>query len=107
MNTPLREYYLTYERVSTDDQVKTQSCNDQKLVNDRYINSNGWKLADNADYRDEGIPGSTLERPSLQDLIIRCSEDKTIVAVVITESDRLARGNISYIFIREALKNVA
>ena len=95
---------LTYERVSTDDQAQTQSCNDQKAVNDKFIASNGWRVAENGDYRDEGISGSTTDRPGLQDLLIRCSEDKSVKAVVVTETDRLARGNKSFIPIREALK---
>lgn len=37
---------LTYERVSTDDQALTKSCDDQKSVNDKFIASNGWKLAE-------------------------------------------------------------
>src|SRR3989344_1392898 len=97
-------YCLTYERVSTDDQAQTKSCDDQKTTNDRFIASQGWELAKNADYRDEGISGSSLERPGLQDLLIRCQEDKTIKAVVVTETDRLARGNKAFIPIREALK---
>ena len=98
-------YALTYERVSTDDQAQTQSCNDQKAVNDRYIESQGWLLADNGDYRDEGISGSLLaERIGLQDLLLRCQNDKQINTIVVTETDRLARGNLAYIPIREALK---
>lgn len=97
-------YLLTYERVSTDDQKNTQSCNDQKTVNDRFIKSNNWKLAENSDYRDEGISGSTLDRAGLQDLLIRCQEDKNIKGVVVTETDRLARGNDAYIPIRAILK---
>lgn len=99
-----RSFTLTYERVSTDDQKYTKSCDDQKTVNDRYLTTNGWKLAENADYRDEGISGSITDRPGLQDLLIRCQEDKTIKSVVITETDRLARGNLAYLTIREALK---
>jgi len=95
---------LTYERVSTEDQVQTKSCDDQKTTNDRFIASQGWKTATNGDYRDEGISGSSLERPGLQDLLIRCEEDSEIGAVIVTETDRLARGNLSYITIREALK---
>lgn len=97
---------LTYERVSTDDQARTPSCNDQKTVNDRYISSKGWTLAKKGDYRDEGISGSILDRPGLQDLIIRCQEDKTIKALVVTETDRLARGNDAYIPIRAILKKL-
>jgi DNA invertase Pin-like site-specific DNA recombinase len=98
-------YVLTYERVSTDDQAKTQSCNDQKSVNDRYAESQGWIVAEQGDYRDEGISGTLLaERDGLQDLLLRCQKDKTIKAVIVSESDRLARGNLAYIPIREALK---
>lgn len=95
---------LTYERVSTEEQTHTKSCDDQKTTNDRFILKNGWILAERADYRDEGISGKITERPGLQDLLIRCKEDKNIKAVVVTETDRLARGNQAYIFIRELLK---
>ncbi len=99
-----KQFCLTYERVSTDDQKNTQSCNDQKTVNDRFIGTNSWSLAENADYRDEGISGSTLDRPGLQDLLIRCHENKSIKSIVVTETDRLARGNDAYIPIRAMLK---
>lgn len=95
---------LTYERVSTDDQAQTKSCDDQKTTNDRFAASQGWELAHNSNYRDEGISGSSLERPGLQDLLIRCQEDSSIKAVIVTETDRLARGNLAYITIRESLK---
>ena len=95
---------LTYERVSTDDQALTKSCDDQKTVNDRFITSNGWIVAENGDYRDEGISGSTTDRPGLQDLLIRCEKDPSIQAIIVTETDRLARGNRAFIPIREALK---
>ena len=91
-------------RVSTDDQKNTPSCNDQKTVNDRFVTTQNWKLANNGDYRDEGISGSTLDRAGLQDLLIRCKEDKTIKGIVVTEADRLARGNDAYIPIRAMLK---
>ena len=99
-------YCLTYERVSTEDQVNTPSCDDQKTTNDRYIASQGWQVAKNGDYKDEGLKGSYLpeDRPGLQDLIIRCSEDKSIKAVVCSEADRLSRGNVAFIPIRETLK---
>ncbi len=99
-----REFYLTYERVSTEDQALTKSCDDQKSTNDRYISSQGFTLANNADYRDEGRPGSSLDRAGLQDMLIRCQTDPMVKAIVVTESDRLARGNLTYLTIREALK---
>ncbi|MGH7203708.1 MAG: recombinase family protein [Candidatus Levyibacteriota bacterium] len=97
-------YVLTYERVSTEDQKNTKSCDDQKSLNDRFIAQKGWKLASNGDYRDKGISGTTTNRPGLQDMLIRCQEDERIKAIVISESDRIARGNLTYLFIREALK---
>ena len=104
MTTTNDYYVLTYERVSTEDQTHTKSCDDQKTTNDRYIEQNGWILAENSDYRDEGLSGMKLERPGLQDMLIRCQEDKSIKAVVVTETDRLARGGLVYLTIREALK---
>ncbi|SRR5260221_1784534 len=99
-------YVLSYERVSTEEQTHTKSCDDQKVANDRYILQQGWTLAENGDYRDQGLSGKSLERPGLQDLLIRCQEDKTIKAIVVTEADRLARGNITYLFVREQLKKL-
>lgn len=101
------EYFVvTYERVSTEEQTHTRSCADQKVMNDRYIVQQGWKLVEHGDYRDEGISGKTTERPGIQDLIIRCQEDKRIKAVIVTEADRIARGNVAFLFIRESLKKV-
>ena len=99
-------YVLTYERVSTEEQTHTKSCDDQKALNDRHIEQNGWVLAENGDYRDEGISGKTIDRPGIQDLIIRCQEDKRIKAVIVTEADRIARGNVTFLFIRETLKKL-
>src|SRR5947209_7476709 len=91
---------LTYERVSTEEQTHTQSCIDQKSLNDKHVRERGWQLALKGDYRDEGISGTKLDRPGLQDLIIRCQKDKFIKAIVVTETDRIARGNLAYITIR-------
>lgn len=96
---------LTYERVSTEEQTHTKSCDDQKAINDRYIFQQGWSLAENGDYRDEGISGKLSERPGLQDLLIRCKDDPQIKAVIVSEADRIARGNQAFIFIRETLKS--
>lgn len=105
--TEINDYYvLTYERVSTEEQTHTKSCDDQNIMNDRFISQQGWIIADNGDYRDEGISGKTTDRPSLSDLIIRCQEDKRIKAIVVTEADRIARGNMAYLFIRETLKKL-
>ena len=98
-----RNYCLEYSRISTDEQ-NPQSCTDQSTINKRFISSINKKLALNGSYRDEGVSGSTLDRAGLQDLLIRCQEDKSIYAVVVTESDRAARGNLSYITLRETLK---
>src|SRR3989344_7128350 len=100
-----RNYCLEYSRISTDEQ-NPQSCEDQSTINKRFIASINKKLATNGSFRDEGVSGSTLDRAGLQDLLIRCQEDKSIYAVVVTESDRAARGNLSYITLREALKKL-
>ena len=93
---------LTYERVSTEEQARTKSCDDQKSVNDRYISEKRWVCV--GDYRDEGVSGTKTERKALKEMIDRCTEDHTIKGVVITEADRLARGISTYITIRDVLK---
>lgn len=95
---------LSYVRVSTEEQTHTKSCDDQMTLIHRHIEQQGWKLAKNGDYRDEGISGTKLERPGLQEMLVRCQEDKAIKAIVVTETDRLARGLDAYIPIRAILK---
>lgn len=102
-NVHPREYFLEYSRFSTQDQ-NPQSCDDQSALNKRHIDKIGGKLAPQGSYRDEAYSGSSLDRPGLQDLLIRCENDSTIKAIVVSESDRLARGNLAYLTIREALK---
>src|SRR5215469_10377068 len=104
MKTTNDYYVASYERVSTEEQTHTRSCEDQKIMNDRYIAQQGWQLIEHGDYRDEGLSGKSIDRPGLQDLIIRCQEDSRIKAVVVTEADRIARGNVAFLFIRESLK---
>jgi len=55
-------------------------------------------------YRDEGRSGTNLNRPALKDLLSKCQEDKSINAVVIQETDRLARNTKDHLTIKALLQ---
>ena len=94
---------LIYCRVSTEEQVKEgYSLDAQEKFCERYAKENGYRVA--GIYRDEGKSGTTLERPALQDLLAKCQQDKSIGAVVVQETDRLARNTKDHLTIRAILK---
>jgi hypothetical protein len=55
-------------------------------------------------FRDEGKSGTTLDRPALQDLLAKCTKGTTINAVVVQETDRLARNTHDHLTIRALLQ---
>src|SRR6185295_5027524 len=55
-------------------------------------------------YRDEGKSGTTLDRPALKDLLARCGEANSIGAVIVQETDRLARNTHDHLTIRAVLQ---
>jgi len=63
---------------------------------------NGYKVV--YVYRDEGRSGTNLNRPALKDLLSKCQEDKSINAVVIQETDRLARNTKDHLTIKALLQ---
>jgi len=63
---------------------------------------NGYKVA--GVYRDEGRSGTNLNRPALKDLLSKAQEDKSISAVIIQETDRLARNTKDHLTVRALLQ---
>jgi len=96
---------LIYSRVSTDEQAKEgQSIEAQIKLCSAYIEQNGYVLAKNGVYKDEGKSGSNTNRPGLQDLLQRVIDDKTIQAVFVLDTDRLARNTLDHLNIKTILK---
>lgn len=94
---------LIYCRVSTEEQAKEgYSLDAQKKFCSRFAEHNGYTIT--GIYRDEGKSGTIIERPALQEMLSRCQEDKSIEAVLVQETDRLARGTSIHLAIKAILK---
>lgn len=98
---------LIYKRVSTDEQAgdEKHSLRTQQELCERAINDGGvYRLADNGVYEDPGRSATNMNRPGLQDMLIRIQEDKSIGAIVVQDTDRLARNVGDHLTIKALLR---
>lgn len=88
MDTP--RYAAIYARVSTDEQVKGYSIPTQIEACRKLADRQGYMVPDGYVLIDEGISGTTMERPGLRQLreLIR---SRAIQATIIYDLDRLSR----------------
>lgn len=94
---------LIYCRVSTDEQAQEgYSLDAQEKFCRQFAQSNGYDIF--GMYRDEGKSGTKLDRPALQDLLAKVQEDKSINAVLVQETDRLARNTKDHLTIKAILQ---
>ena len=77
-----------YTRVSSDEQVKGFSLEEQERMCKAAIESKGWEYV--TTFSDPGISGRTMKRPGLQSMIAAI-KDGEVQAVVIYKLDRLSR----------------
>ncbi len=97
------EQALTYLRVSTGRQAdEGWSLDAQEKFCRRYADDNDYEIA--GVFREEGKSGTNADRPALKDMLARCQSDKSIKAVLVQETDRLARNTADHITIRAMLK---
>ena len=98
---------LIYCRVSTEEQAQSdrQSLKTQLWLCEKAINeSKEYNLAENGVYEDPGKSATNMNRPGLQDMILRVQEDKSIGAVFVQDTDRLARNASDHLTIKAILK---
>jgi site-specific DNA recombinase len=92
-----------YTRVSTTRQQQTQTIEQQLDRLQTYVAAEGWSLAAEHIFRDEGYSGTRLNRPGLDRL-----RDGAAMAeferVLITAPDRLARNYVHQMVILEELE---
>ena len=94
---------LIYCRVSTEDQAREgYSLDAQEKLCDRFARAEGYQIVEI--YRDEGKSATSLDRPALQDLLDQCQRDKSVGAVIVQETDRLARNTKDHLVIKAILK---
>ena len=96
---------LIYSRVSTEEQAETgRSIDDQIKICDRFAKDNDYSVV--GIYKDPGKSATNMNRPGLQDLILRCQDDRNIDAVMVQDTDRLARNEADHLQIKAMLKKV-
>jgi len=101
------EHALIYCRVSTEEQAEDghHSLHTQLKLCKRAIEESGkFKLAPDGVYEDPGKSATNMNRPGLQDMLLRVQEDKTIKAIFIQDTDRLARNANDHLTIKALLQ---
>ncbi|MDD3926879.1 MAG: recombinase family protein [bacterium] len=92
-----------YCRVSTEEQAdKGFSLDAQEKLCSEFAQSNGYKII--GVYRDEGKSGTTINRPALTEMLSRCNKDISLSAVIVQETDRLARNTKDHLTIKATLQ---
>ena len=94
--------YAIYGRISTDEQVKHSfSIATQKQLLNEYAEENNLDVY--GEYFDEGVSGSTANRPQLNRLL-KDVEDKKINCILFTRLDRWFRSVAEYYEIQKILE---
>lgn len=97
---------LIYCRVSTEEQAgdERHSLKTQLHLCEKAIEDGGeFKLAKDGVYRDPGRSATNMNRPGLQDMLERIQSDKTIGAVFVQDTDRIARNANDHLTIKALL----
>jgi len=101
------EHALIYCRVSTEEQAEDghhSLATQLKLCKRAIEESNKYKLANEGVFEDPGRSATNMNRPGLQDILLRVQDDKAIRAVFIQDTDRLARNALDHMQIKAILK---
>ena len=89
-----------YARVSTLQQVETQTLEQQLDRLQTDTDEQGWDWREAQVFRDDGVSGSTLTRPGLDRLRDQVAS-RTFDGVLVTAPDRLARKYVHQILLIE------
>jgi site-specific DNA recombinase len=92
-----------YVRVSTSHQTQIQTIEQQLERLRAHIEAQGWQLADEHIFRDDGFSGSALNRPGLDGLRDRAASGE-LDLVLLTAPDRLARKYVHQVLLIEELQ---
>jgi len=98
------ERVLVYCRVSSAEQIEGFSLDTQEKFCRKFADDNGYEVAEV--FKDEGRSGTNLERPALQDMLAKCQEEGGYSAILVQETDRLARNTKDHLTIRAVLKKI-
>lgn len=92
-----------YVRVSTTRQAQAQTIDQQLALLRPYCTAQGWSLAEQHVYRDDGYSGASLSRPGL-DRLRDAAARAAFEVVVLSAPDRLARRYIHQVLLIEELE---
>jgi len=94
---------IIYCRVSTEEQAEQGFSLDaqEKYCRD-FASNNSYRII--GVYRDEGKSGTNLDRPALEDALSKCQQDKSINALIVQETDRLARNTKDHLTVKALLQ---
>lgn len=93
-----------YVRVSTQRQAQAQTIEQQLDRLQTHVYNQGWDLAPEHIFRDDGYSGASLNRPGLDRLrdAVRAAE---VDRILITDPDRLARHYVHQMVLLEELEH--
>lgn len=103
----MRNKALIYCRVSTEEQAQSDrhSLKTQLKLCEKAIDDSGaYRIAETGVYEDPGRSATNMNRPGLQDMLLRVQEDKNIGAVFVQDTDRLARNANDHLVIKTILR---
>jgi len=93
-----------YARVSTQRQAQAQTIEQQLERLRTYLQQQGWDLAEENIFRDDGFSGADLNRPGLD-----CLRDHVVAGeidqVILTDPDRLARNYVHQMVLLEEFES--
>lgn len=97
---------LIYARVSTEDQaVEGMSIDTQINRCTRWAEENGYSVV--GIYKDEGKSATNMNRASLKDLLGRVQEKEGLDAILVLDTDRIARNTLDHLTIKSLLQKAS
>lgn len=92
-----------YARVSTEEQAENgKSIETQIRLCNKWAKENDFRIVQQ--FVDEGKSATTINRPGLQDMLIKCQEKGIVDAILVQDTDRLARNTTDHLNIKTILK---
>lgn len=94
---------LIYTRVSTDRQAEEgYSLNEQETTCRQHAQRLGYTVL--GEFREEGVSGTSINRPKFQEMLFQCSENKNIQAIMVIHTDRFARNTLEHLQVKAILQ---
>ena len=92
-----------YARVSTDEQAEQgKSIETQLKICRKWAKENAYQIT--GEFIDDGKSATNLNRPALKDLLAKCLEKGVVDAILVQDTDRLARNTYDHLTVKTLLK---